>query len=334
MNAKNSAYPDFPIDMVYLWVDGNDPEWRAKRSRYMDVGGNFAGQGRVEARWVESDELRYSLRSVEKFAPWIRRIFIVTDNQCPSWLDRSNPRIQIVDHTEIMPAEALPCFNSTAIESCIYKIEGLAEHFLFANDDMLLSQPVSPATFFAADGKPIIRLSGTRFNRRKVLRRGENYSMMLYRMQDKVAAMSGKKIYYAPHHNIDAYRRSDFARCIEIAGEAWGRTLLHRFRHDEDMHRSFMAYYAIANHQGVLRKVGRYNGAQGVMGRLRSALSGCYSSDSRCIPIQAPDYEAVFRKYNPLMFCMNDGEGATDADRERMADFLRSKFPEKSQFEK
>ena len=333
MNAKNSVYPDFPIDLVYLWVDGNDPEWRAKRSRYMDVGGNFAGQGRVEARWVESDELRYSLRSVERFAPWIRRIFIVTDNQCPSWLDRSNPRIQIVDHTQIMPAEALPNFNSTAIESCIYRIEGLAEHFLFSNDDMLLAAPVTPATFFAPDGRPIIRLSGTRFNRRKVLRRGENYSMMLYRMQDKVAEMCGKKIYYAPHHNIDAYRRSDFTRCIEIADAAWERTVMHRFRHDDDMHRSFMSYYALANHQGVLRKVGRYNGAQGVICRLRSMLSGNYSSDSRCIPIQAPDYEAVFRKYNPLMFCMNDGEGATDADRKRMSDFLKSKFPNKSEFE-
>lgn len=333
MNAKNSAYPDFPIDMVYLWVDGNDPEWRAKRSRYMDVGGNFAGQGRVEARWVESDELRYSLRSVEKFAPWIRRIFIVTDNQCPSWLDRSNPRLQIVDHTEIMPAEALPTYNSRAIESCVHRIEGLAEHFLLANDDTMFSQPVSPATFFTADGRPIVRLNGNRFNRRKALRRGDNYSATLCRMQDVITAKFGCKIYHAPHHNIDAYRQSDIKGCMDIIPQAWKQTTMHRFRHDEDVDRSVVGYYAIANHQGVLRKVGRYNGAKGVMGRLRCALSGCYSSDSRCIPIQAADYEAVFRKYNPLMFCMNDGEGATDADRKRMSDFLKSKFPNKSEFE-
>ena len=322
----------FPIDIVYLWVDGNDPEWRAKRNRYMNIG-EFAGQGRVEARWIDNQELRYSLRSVEMYAPWIRRIFIVTDNQCPAWLNRNHPKIQIVDHSEILPSEALPNYNSTAIESCIYRIEGLSEHFLFSNDDMLLSAPVTPATFFTADGRPIIRLNGSRFNRRKALRRGDNYSMMLRHMQDKVATMCDRKIHFAPHHNIDAYRRSDFAHCIEIADQAWTQTTLHRFRHDNDMHRSFMSYYALATGRGVLRKVGRYNGVEGVREHLKSWLQGCYHSDSRCIPVQCPDYDAVFRKYNPLMFCMNDGEGTTDDDRRRMVEFLNRKFPDKSTFE-
>ena len=91
---------------------------------------------------------KYSLRSVEMYAPWIRKIFIVTDNQVPKWLDTSNPKIRIVDHKEILPEVSLPCFNSRLIEHFLYKIPGLSEHFLYANDDMFINRPVTPATFF------------------------------------------------------------------------------------------------------------------------------------------------------------------------------------------
>ena len=333
MKHKNST-PNFPIDLVYLWVDGNDPKWQAKRNQYMNIGGDFAVQGRVEARWIENDELRYSLRSVEMYAPWINRIFIVTDSQCPSWLNTSNPRIRIVDHSEIMPQEALPNYNSTAIESCIYKIPELSEHFLFGNDDMLFSEPVSPDTFYTSDGRPIIRLSGTPFNRKKARRRNNNYATMILNMQDIVTRMFGEKIYYAPHHNIDAYRKSDFERCINLTPERWEQTILHRFRHDNDMHRSIIAYYSIASGQGVMRKVGRYNRIDGIWGRTKALLNGRYGSDSRCIPLASKDFDAVLNKYNPMMICLNDGEGCTDEDRKRMVEFLKRKYPDKSSFEK
>lgn len=332
MTENPTAY-NFPIDIVYLWVDGNDPEWRTKRNRYLNIGGDFAGQGRVEARWVDNQELRYSLRSLEKYAPWIRRIFIVTDNQCPAWLNRHHPKIQIVDHTEILPSEALPTYNSRAIESCIHRIKDLSEHFLLGNDDTMLGAPVTPATFFTPDGRPIIRLNGNRYNRRKALRRGDNYSTTLCRMQDMVTKICGCKIYHAPHHNIDAYRRSDIQRSIEVIPQAWAQTTLHRFRHTDDIDRSFVNYYTLALKQGVLQKVGRYNGATTLWARMSCLLHGSYRSDSRCIPVQCPDYSAVFRKYNPLMFCMNDGEGATDDDRHRMVDFLQHLLPDPSPFE-
>ena len=331
---KRTTAIDFPIDLVYLWVDGNDPVWRARRNQYLDIGGDFAAQGCVEARWIENDELLYSLRSVEMYAPWINRIFIVTDNQCPSWLDTSNPRIRIVDHTEIMPEEALPNYNSTAIESCIYKIADLSEHFLFGNDDMLFCEEVSPDTFFTADGLPIIRLSGNSFNRRKAKRRSNNYAKMILHMQDVVTKLSGAKIYYAPHHNIDAYRKSDFEHCINLAPAEWEQTVLHRFRHDNDMHRSVISYYSIASGLGHMRKVGRYNRINGLWSRVGAMLKGKYRADSRCIPLVSKDYDAVLNKYNPMMICLNDGEGVSDDDRKRMVEWLNYKFPKKSSFEK
>ena len=82
-------------------------------------------------RYANNDELKYSLRSIAMYAPWVRKVFIVTDNQVPAWLDTSNPKVRIVDHAEIMPAESLPCFNSSLIEHFLYKIPGLSEHFLY-----------------------------------------------------------------------------------------------------------------------------------------------------------------------------------------------------------
>ncbi len=114
------------IDLVYMWVDGNDPAWLAKKRAFTGESGAEA-EATGKARYVDNDELRYSLRSAEQFAPWIRRIFIVTDGQTPEWLDVSNPRVQIVDHSDILPPEALPCYNSAVIEYFLYRIPGLAE---------------------------------------------------------------------------------------------------------------------------------------------------------------------------------------------------------------
>lgn len=138
------------IDLVYMWVNGNDPAWQAKRNA--TIGVTDTSNNNCKGRYADNDELKYSLRSIEKYAPWIHKIFIVTDSQVPVWLDTSNPKIQIVDHSEILPPEARPCFNSTVIEHHLYKIPGLAERFLLANDDTLLNKPVSPSTFLPRTG--------------------------------------------------------------------------------------------------------------------------------------------------------------------------------------
>src|SRR5690606_1164687 len=116
-------------------------------------------------RYANNDELRYSLRSAEKHVPWIRRIFIVTDNQTPEWLNTDHPKIKVVDHRDIMPPEILPTFNSSVIEYFLHRIPDLSEHVLFSNDDMCFNANLSPDFFFAEDGYPIVRL------KRKVLGR-------------------------------------------------------------------------------------------------------------------------------------------------------------------
>ena len=319
------------VDLVYMWVDGNDPEWQAKRNRYIVGGAELSQEVAGAARWRDNDELRYSLRSVEKFASWINHIYIVTDNQCPEWLNIDHPKITIVDHKDILPKEALPTFSSSAIESCIYRIPGLSEHFILGNDDTMFVKQTSRETFFA-DGMPIVRFM--RFNRKKALRRG-NYHKMLRRMQDMIEADFGKKIYLAPHHNFDAYLRSDYEHCVEnLHAKEWSATSHHRFRSDEDMHRSFISYYMVAVGHATMRKVGRYNNAEGLLERVKAWFTGCFANDSRCINNYSRNYEGQLQKYNPIMICANDSERASDEDALRMAKFLAELFPEKSSFEK
>ncbi|MGP5073489.1 Stealth CR1 domain-containing protein [Arthrobacter rhombi] len=144
-----------PIDVVYTWVDGSDPEWlrrKAATSGIVDVS-TFTERAQDAARFADHDELRYSLRSLEQFAPWINKVWIVTSGQVPEWLDTTHLDIEVVSHDQIWPdSEGLPTFNSHAIEACLHRIPGLSEYFLYLNDDMILGRPVAPDLFFYPNG--------------------------------------------------------------------------------------------------------------------------------------------------------------------------------------
>ncbi|MBO3747083.1 stealth conserved region 3 domain-containing protein [Streptosporangiaceae bacterium NEAU-GS5] len=141
---------DFPIDAVYTWVDGGDPVWRARKETALT--GRFCDIATTDSRFTSRDELRYSLRSLMMYAPWIRRVWLVTDGQRPSWLEDGD-RVKVVDHKEIFAdPSVLPVFNSHAIESQLHHIDGLAEHFVYMNDDFFLGRPLYPHTFFEGNG--------------------------------------------------------------------------------------------------------------------------------------------------------------------------------------
>ena len=143
----------FPVDVVYTWVDGDDPSWDAEReARIAGMEGTArTREASGRARFLSRDELRYSLRSVHLFAPWVRQIYLVTSGQVPAWLARRRRR-HVVPHAEIMPADALPTFNSHAIETSLHHISGLAEHWLYFNDDFFLGRPLRPEVLFSPAG--------------------------------------------------------------------------------------------------------------------------------------------------------------------------------------
>ena len=145
----------FPIDVVYTWVDSDDPGWQRDFAEARGLPGSADGH---ESSWSPSrftsrDELRYSLRSVAAYASWVRTIFIVTNGQVPAWLDTDHPQIRVVRHDDIFADPShLPTFSSHAIEANLHRIPGLAQHYLYLNDDVFLARPLRPEHFFTGSG--------------------------------------------------------------------------------------------------------------------------------------------------------------------------------------
>ena len=147
------------IDFVMPWVDGSDPAWREEFLKYRalqapqgepacDTGTAAGAVDASEERYRDWDTLRYWFRGVERFAPWVNRIHFITWGHLPAWLDTAHPKLHVVRHADYIPSPYLPTFNSCPIELNMHRIEGLAEHFVYFNDDTFLCRPVGPERFF------------------------------------------------------------------------------------------------------------------------------------------------------------------------------------------
>lgn len=151
------------VDAVIAWVDGADPAHRAKLDAALARHGIRRPPGATPTRFNDAGEIDFCLASIMRHAPWIRRVHIVTDNQVPAVMQRiaRGPwagRVQVVDHRSIFGGfeQYLPTFNSRAICSLLWRIPGLAPHYVYFNDDMALLRPVDAGDFFR-DGKVVTR---------------------------------------------------------------------------------------------------------------------------------------------------------------------------------
>lgn len=153
MATKGHAYEDAPVDVVYTWVDSADPAWEASRAEWVKRQNPELNSSANEERYLDREELRYSLRSLWLYAPFIRNVYIVTAGHYPDWLNCRNSRVHLIRHIDIFPdPTVLPTFNSHAIEACLHRIPGLAERFLYFNDDVFLGREVTIDTFYTKSG--------------------------------------------------------------------------------------------------------------------------------------------------------------------------------------
>ncbi|MCT3529538.1 capsule biosynthesis protein CapG [Latilactobacillus curvatus] len=118
--------------------------WNEKRSKFSDNKSNLNG----ESRFREYDLFKYWFRAVEKYAPWVNNIYLVTDRQTPKWLNKDHPKLKLVNHDEYIPNEYLPTFNSNVIELNMHRIKELSENFVLFSDDVFLNDYVHPDDFF------------------------------------------------------------------------------------------------------------------------------------------------------------------------------------------
>lgn len=320
--AENLMEVTFPIDVVYTWVDGTDPEWIARKRAVLETlsGEEMSEEAASDLRFIAHDELRYSLRALEMYAPWVRHVHLVTDRQRPDWLREDDPWISVVDHTQIAPeGTALPTFNSQAIEANLHRIEGLSEHFIYFNDDVFLSSPVAPELFFSPNGIASMYLSKAQVaDGEPVL--GEPASDSAGKnSRALVMEASGRRVSRKLFHAPFPLRRSVSEEIEQRWPEVVRRTRRSQFRRLEDITLSGALHmnYAYATARAVTRSI-----------RYRYVNIGAATAPEKL--------DSLLRdRYDLQTFCLN--EASQDLSPQRVdtlvRSFLRRRFPDMGSFE-
>ena len=303
----------FEIDLIFSWVDGNSVEYQ--RARAAQAKRHVVGEGDdAPARFRQIDELKYALRSVYMFAPWVRTIYIATDSPVPEWLG-DHPRVRVVRSEEFFSdLSYLPTHNSQAVESQLHHIEGLSEHFLYSNDDMFFGRPVAPSMFFSpgsvtkfieADTRIGLGLNNpersgfenaARVNRRLLQQR---FGRVTTRHLEHTAAPLRRSVMYELEH--------------EFAAE-FAATAASPFRAKENISvtNSLYHYYSLMTGRAIVQENARVSYIDTTM------VSGLASLSD------------LLKKRSDDFFCLNDGSFPEVSDEERtqrVTGFLERYFP-------
>ena len=332
------------IDFVMLWVDGNDPEWRNEKRKYSPL----SSSDDREARYREWGNLQYWFRAVEKFAPWVHKVYFVTCGHVPEWLNLKAPKLVHVKHSDYIDSEYLPTFSSHPIELNIHRIKGISDQIVYFNDDTFLTQPVSPELFFRS-GLPVhqarlhavlprgkggimphiylnmVMVINQHFNMKEDLKKNKSWFQ-----PTKVGVKTAIENQYnykfeeypgfANEHLPVPFLRSTIETVWQEEGELLDRVSRHKFRDMTDVSQCLFRYWQLASGNFVPEKA--------------SFLGKHMSIRKDTTPIQ----EAI-RQQKYRMLCLNDmdyvktSEAFEKAKREIIEAFNQI-LPEKSSFEK
>ena len=242
------------IDAVILWVDGNDEKHKEKMLPYLPDKKQISSN-KFRTRFDQVNEIRFTIDSILKYAPFIRNIFVVTDNQQPNFLQDKNLRprynkVTIIDHTDIFIGfeKFLPTFNCRPIETCIYRIPGLAEHFIYFNDDFFLINNTIPEDFFI-EGNPVLRGKWLKFDENIFYKKFKKLKVGHKMIQQNAAKLVGFNKYYNFKHTPHPLRKSTFQKFFDTNKIAFENNIKHRFRNP-----SQFTPQGLANHLEIKNK--------------------------------------------------------------------------------
>lgn len=255
------------IDFVIMWVDGNDPNWQSEKQKYEEL---EKGDKR-NIRFRDWDNLHYWFRAVEKFAPWVNKIHFVTWGHIPKWLNTDHPKLNIVKHETFLDEENIPVFNSRAIEINLHRIPGLAEQFVYFNDDMFITRPVTKKDFFK-NGLPRdvaipnptpstqrlgigcaisnnMEIINTRFNKRKSIKKNffKWYNLKYGKhILASICMMPWNNFTsFLSTHIPHSYLKSTFEEVWEKEEEILKKTSSSKFRNKENVNQWLMRYWQL-----------------------------------------------------------------------------------------
>lgn len=260
------------IDFVIIWVDGNDPKWQKKIYEYHPNINTDTG----EIRYRDWGLLKFWFRGVENFASWVNNVYFVTCGHYPDWLNFNNPKLKFIRHSDYIPSEYLPTFNSHTIELNLHRIEGLSERFVYFNDDFFLIDNVNPDFYFKKNlpcDMPIIRtLTGENslmsyielsnievlnrnFNKKDVLEKNLlkwfNLKYRHYLFQNLYFSFLPQFTGFYTHHSPAPFLKSTFHEIWHKEYETLDRTCKCRFREKVNVNQYLIRYWQLASGQFV-----------------------------------------------------------------------------------
>ncbi len=311
-----------PLDVVYTWVDDRFPGYLEELGRYSET-----PHDRNPNRTRDNlDLLRYSLRSLERFAPWVGHVYIVSCRpQVPGWIDRRADGLSLIHHDQIMPTELLPSFNSFAIVSHLDRIEGLSDRFLYIEDDMLLGAAVAPGDFFDSSGRLRLypRLEWTPAAAGRQTEAQSPWNAALGESNHLLDQTFGTRRRRTVNHVPLAIDKLAWREMIAKWPEAFQATAKSRFRATGNVAPEFLYPYFMLNT------------ARGRMGSLAATYRASFYLSLENNPLAGLYGRTAIGLIKPKLIAMNDNfearpEPAVVATTRR---FLERLYPEKSRFE-
>ncbi|EOI3578272.1 capsule biosynthesis protein CapC [Cronobacter turicensis] len=224
----------FPVDVVFTWVDNNDSQWRKKFEQHWQSLYAEPGIDHDAARFNNHNEIFYSVQSVLTFMPWVRRIYIVVDGHSLPWAEKID-KIKMVSHQEIIPECYLPTFNSHVIEAHLDAIPGLAEHFIYFNDDVFVARTLPAGHFFKGNGLASLFMASKSL--KAMAERGRKTSALCASFNSR--ALLSADTGFAPDvplaHTYVPLRKSVFTEARQRYGKRIRAFLPCKFRSDNDL---------------------------------------------------------------------------------------------------
>lgn len=302
--------PEFPVDVVFTWVDDGDGEWRGKLQKYKEET-EAPSISTVAERFCNSNELKYSVRAVLKYLPWVRQIFIVTDEQRhPDVLE--SEKIKYISHKQIIDKKYLPTFNSHVIEAHLHRIPGLAEHFIYFNDDVFVAQTLEKEHFFKKNGLASI------FVNKKIVQNDRGDTPTTWAASNAQRLLKKQFDCEVKNHLIHTYiplRKSDFEWAWSLFEKEIDGFLGQRFRSRQDIN---LATFLVP-------------WMSFLDSRATPALDICYYFNHRSAGAKT-HWEWLARQDNlPHSFCANDYQGGSNIVRSEALEVkLESFYEEKN----
>lgn len=333
------------VDIVYTWVNGADEKWMLKKQKYSQQYNRFYSQrAQSDARFMDNEELRYSIRSVLQFASWINTIYIVTDNQVPEWLDDNYPKVKVVDHKEIFKNhDYLPTFNSMAIEACLHHIPNLSEFFIYSNDDMFLGNYCSPDYFFLKDGRPRIFVTDLIRKKRRwhlnsdLLKpeKKNEHQCSIINSRLLLKRLFNNSVHSSIRHGMKACRKSDMLYLEKIFNKEFLRTMSHKFRDNDDVW-----VYSLVSMYSLLKGTGKRTYVPS-LSRKRQWLNDLMKKTMKFsfsyTNLGEPDIDkrlSLIERNRPFMFCLNQYDTSPNINVLKVRPFLQGYFPQPCSAEK